>query len=73
MTSEAATQEETMATRGYLSLAAAADKCRVDRSTMARWARKGKVQSLSIGGRIYVERDSLVDYLGDEAAEELGL
>lgn len=70
---ETQTQEEVMAARGYLTLQAAADKVRVDKSTMARWVRSDKVVGLTVGGRTYVERDSLIDYLGDDAAQELGL
>lgn len=73
MNAKARSAETAMRNIGYMTLREVAEAVGVDHSTVARWARDGKVERAVIGGRVYVHRDSLAEFLGDDVAGELGL
>jgi predicted site-specific integrase-resolvase len=64
-------QEAILGAKGYLPIALVAEKAGVTRATVDLWIKGGEVKSLQVGRRKYVERASLVKYLGTDAANQL--
>lgn len=62
-----------MEQRGFLTLGAAADSCGVSKATVSRWVERVPLDSVRIGQRLFVSRESLRGHLGEEAAEMLGV
>ena len=65
------TQAELMAAKGYLPLEQVADALGVSRQTVWRWAEEGKVKSLRVVKRFYLEEKSLIAHVGAEASKLL--
>lgn len=65
-------KEEQLRAKGYLPAPEVIKDLGVHHTTLYRWIKKKKVKSARVGGRLYVSRASLVEYLGQEAAEVFG-
>jgi len=56
-----------------MTLAEAAGIIGITSAAMYYWCRDGKVKSLKLGRYRYIEKDSLIGYVGADAANALGL
>ena len=66
-------QVEMMREKGYVTCAVAAEKAGVSVFSIYRWVEDKKVTSVSVGRHLYVQYDSLLTYLGPDAAKALDL
>ena len=64
-------QDSLMREQGYMPVAAVAKQCGVTRATVDLWARNGKVATTRVGMRIYVQRKSLEEFLGEQGKKML--
>jgi len=62
-----------MRLQGYVSASEAAQKVGRSVHTIYRWQEDGIIESVNIGGHHFVKIKSLIDYLGVDAAELLGV
>ncbi len=75
-------KDELLKSKGYIPAPRVINKLGVHHTTLYRWINKGKLKAMRVGGtgdaasgsggRLYVNRESLIDYLGKEAAEVFG-
>jgi hypothetical protein len=66
-------QEQIMEAQGFLTYRRVAELTGVTAIAVGRWALTGKLASIAVGHRRYIEKQSLVAYLGKESAAALGL
>ena len=64
-------QEERMRAQGFITVAETARLAGVNRQTVNLWIDKSHVESITVGQRIYIVRDSLAEYLGPVGAKAL--
>ena len=64
-------QDSLMLAQGYLSVSAVSVQCGVTRATVDLWARNGKVTTTRVGMRVYVQRKSLEEFLGEQGKKML--
>jgi excisionase family DNA binding protein len=65
-------QRDIMHTLGYLTVGEVAEKVGRTEVTVYQWVEEGKVASRRLGRSVYVERKSLLAYLGADNAALLG-
>jgi len=64
-------QEDRMREQGFLTIAETARLAGVNRQTVNLWIEKESIKATQVGLRIYVQRASLVTYLGPDGAKAL--
>ncbi len=75
-------KDELLKAKGYLPAPKVIEKLGVHHTTLYRWINKGKLKAMRVGGtgdaiegsggRLYVNRKSLIEFLGKEASEVFG-
>ena len=66
-------QAARMRIRGYASASEVARMVGVTPAAISGWVDRGKVRVLHVGGRVYVDMRSVLEYLGPQAAAALGI
>ena len=66
-------QAERMRARGFASASAVARMVGVTPAAISGWVERGNVKILRVGGRVYVDLHSVLQYLGPQAAAALGV
>lgn len=66
-------QEQLMRARGYMTYQDVSDAVGVTTVAVGRWVTEGALKAVVLGNRRYLKRQDVVEYLGREAAEALGL
>lgn len=67
------TQEEKMEAAGWITVTKAARAAGVTSPAVYDWIKTEKIKSTQVGGRHYVLKQSLIDYLGPIGAKAAGL
>jgi excisionase family DNA binding protein len=62
-----------MGNSGYMTVAEVAKICGVTRQTVNLWIQKKVIAAVKVGYRVYIERKSLLKYLGPDAARILAV
>lgn len=65
--------DSTMGNSGYMTVAEVAKICGVTRQTVNLWIQKKVIAAVKVGYRVYIERKSLLKYLGPDAARILAV
>ena len=66
-------QAARMRTKGYISASEVSRMVGVTPAAISGWIERGNVRALHVGGRVYVEVNSVLQYLGPQAAAALGV
>ena len=67
------TQVTTMESKGYVTHDRAAEMLKLSRKAVADLCEAGKLRFLALGRRRYIERASMAEHVGPEAALVLGI
>ena len=66
-------QEAHLREKGYIPAQQVIDKVGMHHATLYRWIQKKKIKGIKVGLKHYVKLTSLIQFLGEEAAQEFGL
>jgi len=65
--------EAAMVAKGLLTSRDVTTMCHVSKATVSQWTRTGKVKIRKVGARVFIERASLLEFLGPDAVQLLGI
>ena len=64
-------QDDLMREQGYMPVVAVAKQCGVTRASVELWVKNGHIQFTRVGLRVYIDRASLVKFLGVQGSKLL--